>query len=243
MNSSAALALLLDRGTLTRGDLRTLTGLSKPTTSEVLRRLADAGLAVVIGHTSGGPGPNAEIYAPNPGAGYAAAIAVRDTLTAAVCDITGAVRATVQLAAADPEAAVAAVVTRLCRDAGIPAVGHVQLGIPGSYNAGTDTIAHIDLPGWDQPGLASAIAHRLGTRVGVDNDVNLAAIAERGRGVAGGTEGFAVLWLGNAGLGLALDLGGTILRGARGGAGLWGSRPGGRGAGAACTVERMDPSY
>ncbi|NUR50778.1 MAG: MarR family transcriptional regulator, partial [Hamadaea sp.] len=49
MNESATLAHLLDRGTLTRGDLRELTGLSKPTTSDVLRRLTDAGLAIVVG--------------------------------------------------------------------------------------------------------------------------------------------------------------------------------------------------
>src|SRR4029079_810211 len=63
MNESATLEHLLDRGSLTRGDLRELTGLSKPTTSDVLRRLTDAGLAHVVGHTRGGPGPNAEIYA------------------------------------------------------------------------------------------------------------------------------------------------------------------------------------
>ncbi|MFD0744299.1 MarR family transcriptional regulator [Phytohabitans flavus] len=79
MNESATLALLLDRGTLTRGDLREITGLSKPTTSEVMRRLTDAGLAVVVGHTSGGPGPSAEIYAANPAAGHAIAISVRET--------------------------------------------------------------------------------------------------------------------------------------------------------------------
>jgi DNA-binding transcriptional regulator GbsR (MarR family) len=77
MNESAALGHLLDNGALTRNDLRELTGLSKPTTSEVLRRLTEAGLAVVTGHTSGGPGPNAEIYAANPDAAYAMAVSVR----------------------------------------------------------------------------------------------------------------------------------------------------------------------
>src|SRR5256885_8673305 len=45
MNESAALGHLLDSGALTRNDLRELTGLSKPTTSEVLRRLTQAGPA------------------------------------------------------------------------------------------------------------------------------------------------------------------------------------------------------
>src|SRR3954468_3234958 len=100
MNESAALAHLLDPGMLTRSDLRKLTALSTPTISEVLRRLVDAGLVNVVGHNSGRPGPNAEIYAANPHAAYAAAVSVREngasgapSVTAALCDLTGAVRA------------------------------------------------------------------------------------------------------------------------------------------------------
>ncbi|HZN71686.1 MAG TPA: ROK family transcriptional regulator [Micromonosporaceae bacterium] len=243
INSSAALALLLDRGTLTRGDLRELTGLSKPTTSEVLRRLTEAGLAVVVGRTSGGPGPNAEIYAPNPAAGYAVAISVRDTtetkrpaLVAAVCDLIGTVLARteteIDLAKTDPGAALATAVADVCDRAGVPsrAVGHIQLGVPGAYDPATDTIHHIDVPGWNHPGLVGTLAERLDARIAVDNDVNLAAIAERGRGVAGDVDSFAVLWLGDEGLGLAIDLGGTVLRGARGGAGEIGYLPVGLGA-------------
>src|SRR5882672_2040460 len=92
MNESAALSYLLANGTLTRGVLRELTGLSKPTASEVLRRLSGAGLAVLTGHTSGGPGPHAEIYAANPEAAYAVAVSIRETrpaLAVGVNDLTG----------------------------------------------------------------------------------------------------------------------------------------------------------
>jgi predicted NBD/HSP70 family sugar kinase len=54
--------------------------------------------------------------------------------------------------------------------------------------------------------------------------VNLAAIAERRHGAAAGADSFALLWLGE-GLGLAIDLGGALLRGARGGAGEIGYMP------------------
>src|SRR5918995_801436 len=103
MNESATLALLLERGSLTRGELRELTGLSKPTASDVLRRLTEAGLAVLVGHTSGGPGPNAEIYAANSVAGHAAGVTVREAadasrahLAAALCDLAGTVVARAQ---------------------------------------------------------------------------------------------------------------------------------------------------
>ena len=237
MNESAALSHLLDRGELTRADLRELTGLSKPTISEAVRRLTDAGLVVVVGHVSAGPGPNAEVYAANPQAAYAIAVSVRDTamtgfpaLVAAVCDASGAIRARVEtpvdFAKVDPVDAIASVVDDLRSKAGIAGdpVGYVQIGVAGSYDARTETIHHVDIPGWGRPGLIGKIEDRVGIRVGVDNDVNLAAVAERRRGVAVDAESFAVLWLGE-GLGLAIDLGGTLLRGARGGAGEIGYMP------------------
>lgn len=230
MNESAALGHLLENGTLTRNDLRELTGLSKPTTSEVLRRLTAAGLAVVSGHTSGGPGPNAEIYAANPDAAYAAAVSVRETgrggprMAIAISDLTGTTRARTELAVdfteTPVELAIAGAVTEQCALAGVPMqrLRHVQLGVPGAYDPRTDTIHHVDVPGLARPGLVGELRRALHAPVGVDNDVNLAAVAERRRGVAGKADSFALLWSGE-GLGLAIDLGGRLLRGASGGAG------------------------
>jgi predicted NBD/HSP70 family sugar kinase len=239
MNESAALAHLLERDHLTRADLRELTGLSKPTISEALRRLTDAGLAIVVGHISGGPGPNAEVYAANPDAAYAVAVSVRGSgdieipsLTAAVRDLSGQVRGRAEVAVdflrTDPVTAVTQIIDRLRDGAGVPAsrLVHVQLAVPASYDAQTESIHHVGVTGgWNRPGLIGEIRTRLGTRVGVDNDVNLAAVAERRRGVARDADGFALLWLGDEGLGLAIDLGGTLLRGARGGAGEIGYMP------------------
>ncbi len=237
MNESAALGHLLDNGALTRNDLRELTGLSKPTTSEVLRRLTEAGLAVVTGHTTGGPGPNAEIYAANPDAAYALALSVRETtgtgrpaLALAISDLTGTTRARTELAvdlrSTTVEDAIRESISQQCALAGVPTdrLRRVQLGVPGAYDPRTDTIHHVDVPGLDRPGLVSDLRRALRTPVGVDNDVNLAAVAERRRGVAGAADSFALLWFGE-GLGLAIDLGGTLLRGASGGAGEIGYIP------------------
>ncbi|HEV7896478.1 MAG TPA: ROK family transcriptional regulator [Planosporangium sp.] len=239
MNESAALAHLLDRGQLTRSDLRDLTGLSKPTISEALRRLTGAGLANVVGHISGGPGPNAEVYAANPDAAYAVAVSVRDSgdidipsLAAAASDLSGQVRgraeASVDFLRTDPVTAVVEIVDRLRDEVGIPAsrLVQVQLAVAASYDTQTESIHHVGVTGgWNRPGLVGEIRTRLRTRVDVDNDVNLAAVAERRRGVAREVDGFALLWLGEEGLGLAIDLGGTLLRGARGGAGEIGYMP------------------
>ena len=237
MNESAALAHLLE-GMLTRADLRKLTALSTPTISEVLRRLTDAGLISVVGHNSGRPGPNAEIYAANPDAAYAVAVSVRDigpsgapSVVGALCDLTGAVRARVEsrvdFLQTDPKTALVDVVAQLGEEAGVPAEGirHVQIGVAGSYDTRTETIRHVDVPGFGRTGRVPEIAEALGTHVGVDNDVNLAAVAERRRGVAQDADGFALLWLGQEGLGLAIDIAGTLMRGARGGAGEIGYMP------------------
>jgi predicted NBD/HSP70 family sugar kinase len=229
INESAALRLLLERGPLTRGDLRELTGLAKPTTSDVMRRLQDAGLAKVVGRTSGGPGPNADIYDVNPDAAYAAAISLREqdsTLATAICDLAGTVRATLTTKmVADPVASVADAIHQACQQAKIPVerLDHVQLGVPGAYH--DNTIRYVDVPGWSRPGLIDDIRTTLRTNVSVDNDVNLAAVAERSRGIAHDADSFALLWLGEEGLGLGIDLGGTILRGAKGGAGEIGYMP------------------
>ncbi|NBE83530.1 ROK family transcriptional regulator [Micromonospora rubida] len=237
MNESAILAHLLDHGPLTRGELRELTGLSKPTTSDVLRSLTDAGLTMVVGRSSGGPGPNAEIYSANPKAGFAVAICIREvseipgpSLIAALIDAGGVVHARIEdsidLTTLDPVDAITDTVTRVIGRAGVgaSAVRHVTLGVPGSYDAASGVIHYIDVPGFDRPGLVERIAARLGTVVEVENDVNLAAIAERTHGVAAGGASFTLFWIGD-GLGLAIDLGGTLLRGGRGGAGEIGYVP------------------
>jgi predicted NBD/HSP70 family sugar kinase len=238
MNESAAFAHLLEPGMLTRADLRQLTALSTPTISEVLRRLTGAGLISVVGHNSGRPGPNAEIYAANPDAAWTAAVSVRDigasgapSIAAAICDLTGTVRARVEsrvdFLQTDPMTAITNVVADLRARTNAPdgRIRHVQLGVAGSYDSRTETIHHVEVPGFGRTGLVPAIAERLGTHVGVDNDVNLAAVAERRRGVGRDADGFALVWLGHDGLGLAIDIGGTLLRGARGGAGEIGYMP------------------
>src|SRR5215469_9244827 len=199
MNESAALVHLLDSGSLTRGDLRELTGLSKPTTSEVLRRLTDAGLAIMVGRTTGGPGPNAEIYATNPDAAYSVAVSVRETtavgrpggrqragrppLAVATTDLTGTVRSCGEIPADNSGGATAAITAAVlgqCAQVGLDPTRlcHVQLAVPGSYDPRTDTVHHVHVPGLDRPGLVGELRQRLATRIGVDNDVNLAAVTE-----------------------------------------------------------------
>ncbi|GAA4323154.1 hypothetical protein GCM10023178_35350 [Actinomadura luteofluorescens] len=62
INDRAALEALLARGPLTRPQISDLTGLSKPTASQLLARLEQAGLVVRDGVREGLPGRTAELY-------------------------------------------------------------------------------------------------------------------------------------------------------------------------------------
>ena len=184
---------------------------------------------------SGGPGPNAEVYAVDPDCAYAVVVTVRESSTRAIgsvvgalCDVTGEVRGRVERSVnfldTLPVDAVAAVVAELAGSVGRDHVECVQIGVAGAFDPRAETVHHVDLPGWDRPGLVAALRERLRTRVDVDNDVNLATVAERRRGAGAEAGNFVLMWCG-AGLGLGIDLGGTLLRGARGGAGEIGYLP------------------
>lgn len=233
INERTALGCLFLRDSLTRPELVELTGFSKPTASEVIKRLRTAGLVTVVGRTSGGPGPRADVYAVNPDAAYAAAVSVRepDRLDVAVADLRGEVRQTTHgELGGGPESGIVAAVARACELAGVDSdrLRSVWVAVPGSYDGRTDRVRNIDIDGFTAPGLRQRLAEGFATPVNVDNDVNLAALAERHHGT-GGTEGFTLLWLGETGIGLGIDLGdeagGGLLHGFRGAAGEIGYLP------------------
>ncbi len=72
--------------------------------------------------------------------------------------------------------------------------------------------------------MHEALSADLGRPVTIENDVNLAAMAERAVGAAQGVEDFVLVWIG-VGLGLATVLGGRPHRGVGGAAGEIGYLP------------------
>jgi predicted NBD/HSP70 family sugar kinase len=229
MNDRAALDLLLSAGPMTRTEIGTRTGLSKVTASQLLGRLEARGLVEVVGSQTGSRGPNAALYAVVGSVGYAAGVDVGpDGVTAAVADITGTVRgeATAAGGSDDLIADVRGALRAALRQAGVPAGGlrSVVIGTPGVVDPATgDVDLAVDVPAW-HPGLPVALRERLRCPVTVENDVNLAALAEQAHGRAADVSDFVLLWIGR-GLGLAVVLGGRLHRGASGGAGEIGYLP------------------
>ncbi|MFB6551448.1 ROK family protein [Streptomyces sp. NPDC056405] len=234
MNDRAALDLLLEHGPLSRTRIGKLTGLSKPTASQLLARLEAAGLVLAGGTTEGRPGPGAQLYEVNPAAAYAAGLDVTpDRVLAAVADVTGRTVGRYELPTPGRRAATPVVqqVTDAL-DGAVKAAGlarddvrRLVIGTPGAFDPGTGRLRYAaHLPGWHSPTLLDELAAALPMPVEYENDVNLAAVAEQRLGAARGHEDFVLLW-NQEGLGAALVLGGRLHRGWTGGAGEVGFLP------------------
>lgn len=236
MNDRAALDLLVAHGPLTRTRIGELTGLSKPTTSQILGRLEAAGLVRTTGSQTGRPGPNALLYEIDPGAAHVAALSADPTgITAVVADVTGAERGRCRIeahaVAEDVRHRTAQLVAEAVDGAlGQAGLGHDDLtatviGTPGAIDPGTGQLRYAPhLPGWHSRTLRAELAEVLGTPVSIENDVNLAALAEQYEGAAQDHDDFVLAYV-DEGVGAAIVLGGVLLRGATGGAGEIGYMP------------------
>jgi predicted NBD/HSP70 family sugar kinase len=233
INDRSALELLVKHGPLSRSQLVKLTGLSKPTTGELLSRLVADGLVVLAGRTSGTRGPHAQLYDINSGLAHVAGVnAEEDRVTAAVADLTGRIvgEASVEASHASGDSPVP-VVQRAVRSAArrakqpVRSLHQVVVGVPGSFDASSDHVLYADpLSGWDSPAVVQDLRNAVHVPLTIENDANLAAVAERTRGSAREIDTFALLWVGH-GLGLAVEFGGRLYRGATGGAGEVGYIP------------------
>ncbi|MFI0511784.1 ROK family protein [Streptomyces sp. WSLK1-5] len=234
MNDRAALDLLLEHGPLSRTRIGKLTGLSKPTASQLLARLEASGLVLATGTSEGRPGPNAQLYEVDPSAAYAAGLDVTpERILAAVADVTGREVGSFELPT--PGRRPAQPVVRQVTDAldgAVKAAGlargdihRLVIGTPGAFDPGTGRLRYAShLPGWHSPTLLDELAAALPMPVEYENDVNLVAVAEQRLGAARGHEDFVLLW-NEGGLGAALVLGGRLHRGWTGGAGEVGFLP------------------
>ena len=233
INDRSALDLLLEHGALSRGKLGELTGLSKPTASQLLGRLEAAGLVRTSGNSTGRPGPRAQLYEVNPDAAYVAALDVTPVrILSAVADVTGRMVGEFELRTPRRPGSDTVDRVREAVDGALAAAGiarsrlsRLVIGTPGAFDPHTQRLRYArHLPGWHDPDLLDRIAEAVGMVLDLDNDVNLAAIAEQQVGRARGYPNFVLLWA-DEGLGAAIVIDGALHRGATGGAGEVGFLP------------------
>ena len=231
INDRAALRLLLEHGRLSRTELGALTGLSKPTASQMLTRLEAAGLVLPVeGTATGGPGRVAQLYELNPTAGFALAVDVTPGSTrAVVVDLLGNHVGDADLPRTGDDAVD---LFRRARERALAAAGvgatditHTVVALPGAYDNATRTLRHArHLPGWHRDGVFAELGELLEGRVEFENDVNLLALAELHQGASVGTGTSVLLWSAS-GIGAAVVVGGRLHRGATGSAGELGYLP------------------
>lgn len=246
INDRLALRLLQQEGPLTAGRLKQLTGLSRPTVADLVERLTASGLVTVVGESGEQRrGPNARVYGIVADRAHLAALDVRtEGVSVVVSDLVGHVLAEASVPIGEGtgtgpavEQAVA-LVERTAKEAadhgaapplelvrGWGRLHTVGIGAPGLIDpAGGELRDSTGLPEWHRR-LVAALQERLpGARVLVENETNLAALAEQRDGVARDRDTFVLLWLGH-GTGAAVVLDGALRRGASGGTGEIGFLP------------------
>ena len=233
MNERTVLEFVRRMGPVSRAQIARDSDLSKPTVSQALAALLDAGLVREAGRSTGGRGPAAVLYELNPVAGWVVGIDVgRYWLRAAIADLTGEIAARRDQRAKVRSAStlirqIGEVAHGLAAEVGIlwRQVTFAVVGSPGVFEPerGQVALAH-SLPGWGRHGLVEAVQAELGTRLAVENDVNLAALGEQWHGLGKGVQNFAYLHLGT-GVGVGLVLNGELFRGSSGAAGEVGYLP------------------
>ncbi len=203
---------LLGADALTRAEIAQRTGISKPTISEAMRRLQQAGLVVETGQQSGRRGRAGTFYALRPDIGCAVALSASpDGLTAEIRGVRGELvrRFTHDVAAPITADRLSPLLDQLADEVLAAAVGPIRgsaLSLAGPVDKRTGRLVHLP----DSPFLVDELDPRtlLGARLPglhIDNDVNWAALAEAQAGRAQDLDEFVYCHLG-------FGLGGAIVR-------------------------------
>jgi predicted NBD/HSP70 family sugar kinase len=218
---------VLREGPISRARIARVTGLSKPTVSAVVETLEDCGLVEEQGRASGAVGRPATLYQANPGAGYVLAVDVGGTkIRVGLTNLNGEIIAEIAEPTDTTDSASlleqlerlrvevlrrARVNSDLVRAAGV--------GVPGVYDPEGDAVSGApNLPFLENIRLAGEFEERLESPPVIENDVNLAALGERWRGLATGRDNFVAISIGT-GIGMGVVIDGEIYRGDRGAAG------------------------
>lgn len=221
LNGRAILEALARSGSQTRSELMSATGLSRTAVTQVLRMLENAGAVASAGLDRDTRGPAAGRVALHPRLGFAVAVHVdHHTAHVVLVDAGGTVRAEEHAPFTEAEDRVIHIVSLVerCRRTVKAAKGAVHLavvGVPGIVTA--DGGIRDDL-GPDGGAFRAALSTALDCPVRIENDVNLAALAELTAGEGAVLASFALLLL-DDGLGAGIVIDGALHRGFSGVAG------------------------
>jgi len=227
LNERRVLETIRADAPISRAQISRRAGISKPTVSLALQSLLVAGLVRETAPDPGRPSYGATFFEPVPEAALVLGLDLGARfLRGAICDLGGGIRARqdVEIAGADAQTAldaIAALRAALVAAAGLPdaSLDGAVIGVPGAVAASDREVTlATNVPGIEGTVFGAALSERLELPVTLDNDINLAAVGERWRGIASGIDDFAFLSIGT-GLGAGIVLHGELHRGRNGAAG------------------------
>lgn len=212
---------------MTRPFLATWCGLSRPTIFAAIQQLEERGLVRAVGQQSGTPGRSATLYEVPESAGALAAVDIGGSnLRVAVADLRGTLLAEQHQPTARPGGpAITGQAIELLRStllasrvAAVP-VHAIAVSVPGVLSQDGRTVRYAsNIDQFEPFDFHTPFAESFDAPVILDNNVNLAAMGERWRGVARELRTFAVVAVG-AGIGAGIVHEGRVMRGAHGAAG------------------------
>jgi predicted NBD/HSP70 family sugar kinase len=234
LSEQAILETIFREGPITRPEIAERTNISKPTVSAVVERLVQAQLVQAAGERPGRRGRTPLAFTVNSAAGFVAGIDIGSTrLRVAAVDIYGAPLRELELETSrgGPRAVeeqITGAVRRLDRELAGRHGDLLAMGVstPGVVDPETRRVTslawHVSATG-EFDSLAT-LESRFNVPVLVDNDVNMAAVGEKWRGLAGGVSTFVVISIG-AGVGMGIVINDELFRGFHGAAGEIGYLP------------------
>lgn len=219
LNQGKVLSVLRSGGPMRVGELARRSGLSRPTVVHAIDQLAEAGWVDYLDKHPDGQGRlgrPARVVRFRADAGYVLGIDIGPHQTAAMlADLDGEPVATARRVTSSAQdqhqllAAVRSAVEEALRRAGVArrAVLSVAVGSPGIIDRRAGTVVQAPgLPGWTALNLNQELRRSFRCPVLVDNDVNLAVLGERWRGVARDADTVVfVLWGERVGAGICID--------------------------------------
>jgi predicted NBD/HSP70 family sugar kinase len=229
LSEQAILETIFREGPITRPEIAERTNISKPTVSAAVDRLVRARLVQPAGERPGRRGRTPLAFTVDSAAGYVIGVDIGSTrLRMAAIDIYGERLASLELETGAVGEQIVAGVRRLEGELSATHRELLALGVstPGVVDPATRRVTslawHVSATG-ELDSLAG-LEGRFGVPVRVDNDINMAAVGEKWRGLAGGASTFVFVSVG-AGVGMGIVIGDELFRGVHGAAGEIGYLP------------------
>ena len=227
LNERSVLDTLRENGALHAAEIARVIGLSKPTTSDILRSLSENGLIQEYSPGADDSKRARSVYEAISDVKVSLGIDIGSRfIRAAVGDLNQVMRAQVSVPVKSPALddllkTMHKAVDHVLKESGykIKDVAAIVVGTPGVIDQSTGIVSIAGTIGTlDGVNLADIVEREFGLTPTLENDINLVTAAEQFAGHGREVEDFAVLSVGS-GLGSGLVLNGKLHRGHRGAAG------------------------